>query len=253
MSDDSSNTPGIEQKSVAPRRPKLLAIIEATVTTFVLLVLPAFAAGYLFFAISGGLPADETIRQFIYVIIVELLILSLLIWLMKRFGLTWRAIGVLRPAPSALGWALLGFGAYLLAYMFIFAAVNGLISLDTEQRQELGFDTGVGGIQLAFVFISLVILPPLIEEIIFRGYIYTRLRRAFKVLPAAIIVSILFALGHLQFGSGNALLWVAALDTFILSMVLVGLREKTGNIWAGVGVHALKNGLAFTSLFILGL
>jgi membrane protease YdiL (CAAX protease family) len=34
-------------------------------------------------------------------------------------------------------------------------------------------------------------------------------------------------------------------------MVLIWLREQTGNIYAGMIVHGLKNLLAFLSLFIL--
>jgi membrane protease YdiL (CAAX protease family) len=29
------------------------------------------------------------------------------------------------------------------------------------------------------------------------------------------------------------------------------LREITGNLWAGITLHAIKNGIAFFSLFIL--
>jgi membrane protease YdiL (CAAX protease family) len=59
----------------------------------------------------------------------------------------------------------------------------------------------------------------------------------------------LFGVAHLQFGSGAPLLWVAALDTFTLSIVLCYLREKTGSVWAGVFLHAIKNAIAFVALF----
>jgi membrane protease YdiL (CAAX protease family) len=40
-------------------------------------------------------------------------------------------------------------------------------------------------------------------------------------------------------------MWAAAFDTFILSVVLVYLREKTGALYAGMLVHMLNNLLAF--------
>jgi membrane protease YdiL (CAAX protease family) len=64
---------------------------------------------------------------------------------------------------------------------------------------------------------------------------------------------LLFAAAHLQWGSGAPLLWVAAIDTFVLSMVLSTLREKTGSLWSAIGLHAIKNGVAFTLLFVLRL
>ena len=41
------------------------------------------------------------------------------------------------------------------------------------------------------------------------------------------------------------------LDTFILSLVLIYLREKTGGLWASITLHAFKNGVAFVALFAL--
>jgi membrane protease YdiL (CAAX protease family) len=47
------------------------------------------------------------------------------------------------------------------------------------------------------------------------------------------------------------LLYIAAIDTFTLSLILVYLREKTGGLWSSMGLHAIKNGIAFVSLFIV--
>jgi hypothetical protein len=62
------------------------------------------------------------------------------------------------------------------------------------------------------------------------------------VWAAIIITSLLFGAVHGQ--------WNVAIDVFVLSLVLCSLREVTGNIWAGVLLHMLKNGLAFYLLFI---
>ena len=55
----------------------------------------------------------------------------------------------------------------------------------------------------------------------------------------------------MEFGSGQPLLWVAALDTFTLSMVLCYLRQETDSLWPGILLHALKNCIAFITLFVL--
>jgi membrane protease YdiL (CAAX protease family) len=102
------------------------------------------------------------------------------------------------------------------------------------------------------VFISLVVLPTIVEEILVRGFLYGGLRNKLRPVGAGLIASLIFAAAHLQFGSGEPLLWVAAIDTFILSLFLIRLRETTGNLWSGMTVHFMKNGLAFTALFIIG-
>ena len=127
-------------------------------------------------------------------------------------------------------------------------------SFNMNQKQDLGFSTATTGLPLGLIFISLVILPPLVEEALFRGFLYGGLRGKLKPISAALITSALFALPH-TFGNdaGASLLWVASVDTFLLSLILVYLREKTGSLWPGIFLHMLKNGLAFASLFLFHL
>src|SRR5262249_37045858 len=109
----------------------------------------------------------------------------------------------------------------------------------------------VHGSALWLVFISLVILPPITEEIMIRGFLFTGLRSKLSLIKAGLITSVLFAIPHLQPGSGQPLLWMAGVDTFILSLILVYLREKTGSLAASIGVHAIKNFVAFLALFVV--
>ena len=39
------------------------------------------------------------------------------------------------------------------------------------------------------------------------------------------------------------------IDTFILSLTLIWLREKTGRLYASMGLHGLKNFIAFIQLY----
>jgi membrane protease YdiL (CAAX protease family) len=92
-------------------------------------------------------------------------------------------------------------------------------------------------------FIALVIIAPIAEEVLFRGYLYGKLRSHASVLVATLLTSALFGAVHMQ--------WNVAIDTFILSLAMCYLRELTGTIWAGTLVHMIKNGLAFTLIFIV--
>lgn len=176
-----------------------------------------------------------------------------------------------------------------LLYLLISAVLLALASLipgfDASQEQEIGFK-GVAGWQLVIVFIGLVVIPPLAEEMVFRGFFYRGLSRGWKnrpvliggvfmagmaslfsnnlvsgiaifaitiacifiakksvMLASAIFVSSIFGLVHGQ--------WNVAIDTFALSMVLIALYEKTQNLWACIGLHALKNFVAFIALFVI--
>jgi hypothetical protein len=258
MSTDSS-------KSVMPPKEHtsqgFIATIPPIITGLVLYLVPPIVASIVLFigiSIFTNFTANQandwvqgsTFAQFLYVGFTEALVILLLIKIMQWTKETWASIAVKRPQVNHLWYTLLGFGVYYLIYIVTASVVSQFVHLDFEQKQEIGFDTFVSGPSLILAFLSLVVLPPLVEEILFRGYLYTRFKRALPTVTAAVMVSLLFAAAHLQFGSGNKLLWVAALDTFILSLVLVRVREQTGTIWAGVGIHALKNFVAFLSLFI---
>lgn len=192
----------------------------------------------------------SVVAQFLTVLIIESLALLLLWWFLKRRRAKPAQLGLVKPEWRDVGMALAGFGCYFLVNAVSLILIGMLTSIDTNQQQELGFSTTTTGSGLMLIFISLVILPPIVEEILFRGFLYTGLASRLRKLTAALVTSVLFAVAHLQFGSGNALLWAAAVDTFILSMVLVYLREKTGSLWSPIGVHFLKNGLAFLVLFV---
>jgi hypothetical protein len=130
--------------------------------------------------------------------------------------------------------------------------IDALFPINTNQEQALGFTRGVDGMELAMAFVGLVILPPIAEEIIFRGFFYGTLRaNKIRKWSAIIVTSVLFGALHLFGAADGGLLWIAFVDTFILSVVLCYFREKNGTLWASIGIHALKNGLVFLNLFII--
>lgn len=191
--------------------------------------------------------------QFAFFVLVEAITLYILWWFLKSRNNSWKDIGMARkPAVKDVVPALITFAIYFVFLIIVTVIISALVpGIDTDQEQQLGFKGVSGALPLLMVFISLVILPPLVEEITVRGFLYTGLRKKYAIRTAAILASALFAVAHLQLGSGNPPLWIAAIDTFVLSMFLINLRERTGALWSGMIVHGLKNGLAFLFLFVL--
>lgn len=193
----------------------------------------------------------SVLAQFLTILMVEVVLLWLIWQFMRSRRISLKEIGLIKPEYRDISYAIIGYIVYFALLLMLTAVVRDVFpGIDFEQEQEIGFSRSASGHALWLVFASLVILPPVTEEIVCRGFLYTGLRNKLPVISAAIITSVIFALAHLQWGSGNALLWAAAVDTFVLSMVLVYLREKTGSIWSPVLVHMMKNGLAFTILFV---
>jgi membrane protease YdiL (CAAX protease family) len=191
--------------------------------------------------------------QFAFLLISESLVLLGVYGLMKLLRWSRETIGLTRPKLSQIGIGLIAGVPYYMLYVAILLVVTHFVpSLNTDQKQEIGFDNVTGVLPLTLTFISLVVLPPLVEEIAMRGFLYSGMRKWLPKIAAALVVSAVFGAAHLGEGGDAGPLWVGALDTFTLSLVLVYLREKTGNLWAGITLHALKNGIAFVLLFVVG-
>ncbi len=210
------------------------------------------------FGLIGGLSQTQdnnwlnnnVYGQFVMVFAVEALTLSLLLGFLKKRSANLKTIGLGTPKIKDIGFVLIGFLFYFVTYLLVLAVLQRAVpNLNKDQKQMIGFSGARRG-QLGLVFISLVILPPFIEELMMRGFLYSGLKKGLPIMWAAIITSLLFGLAHLEAGSGQPLLWTAGIDTFILSFVLIYLREKTGTLWASIGLHMLKNCIAFASLFV---
>lgn len=177
-----------------------------------------------------------------YIVILALIIL---LPLLVRMGIGLKDFAINRVMEwRDIGWALLGFIVYAIATVLVTYAVKKIFpGIDMEQTQELGFDS-VFGLDRLLAFVMFVVIAPLVEEMIFRGFLQTKLRQSKMPLWLVVfVVSFVFAIAHGQLN--------VAIDVFILAIVLSLLREKTGSIWASVLVHVMKNGLAFYVLFVM--
>ncbi len=189
---------------------------------------------------------DSVSAQFVYILIAEGLAVAFTLNIVRRRGLNFSVIGLgRRPVQSDLVKAAVGFAIFY-GLLIIAGIIINLISPNlTNQKQDIGFNNINTGFESLLAFISLVILPPLGEETLVRGYLYSGLRKFWRFWPALLVTSLFFGAAHLQIGSGAALVWAAAVDTFLLSIVLVYLRERTGALYAGMMVHMLNNLIAF--------
>ncbi|UCC94968.1 MAG: CPBP family intramembrane metalloprotease [Candidatus Omnitrophota bacterium] len=86
---------------------------------------------------------------------------------------------------------------------------------------------------LVVLFLEIVFIGPLAEEIFFRGFIYTLARKRFSFVIASLLVSLLFAFLH------RAPLNI--LPLFVISLSLCYLYEKTQSILAPIIFHSFFN------------
>ncbi|NCQ54337.1 hypothetical protein COV88_01855 [Candidatus Saccharibacteria bacterium CG11_big_fil_rev_8_21_14_0_20_41_19] len=131
---------------------------------------------------------------------------------------------------------------FILSAILIMLATNVLPGFNVNQVQDTGFDQLSARYEYILAFMTLVVIAPIAEEVLFRGYLYGKLKKFVPVWAAIVVTSVLFGFIH---GA-----WNLAVDTFALSVVLCLLRESTGSIWSSILLHMAKNGIAFYILFI---
>ena len=143
---------------------------------------------------------------------------------------------------QVLGYFVLYFGLMILASYLVSLLYP---SFNIDQEQNFGFNEATENIELVLAFVSLVIVTPFIEELVFRGLIFKGLRRDFGFVPAVIVSSGIFALLH---GQVNV-----AIDTFILGTVAAYTLDKTNSLWPAILLHGIKNFIAFVAIFFIGI
>ena len=100
------------------------------------------------------------------------------------------------------------------------------------------------GSQLVVQVIAAGIICPIVEELIFRGLVYKRLKKISSVMVAGIISSLLFGIYH-----GN---WVQAPYAFIVGMLCVYVYEKYKSIVAPILFHMSANMLSVLVTALVG-
>lgn len=147
------------------------------------------------------------------------------------------------PTWTDLGLAPIAFVVYLLGAAVLTSLFSIFPWFVIDQAQNTGFSDLFSAPDRIVAFISLAIIAPIAEEIIFRGWLYGKLRAKLSMPTAMLLVSILFGVLHGQ--------WNVGVNVFAMSLVLCGLREITGTIWSGIILHMIKNGIAFYLLYVI--
>lgn len=163
--------------------------------------------------------------------------------LAKRPSVSMKLLGLDRlPNWKDIGLAPLALIPYFLLGAALMVATSYLVpGFEINQEQNVGFENVAQRFEYLLAFITLVVVAPIAEEVLFRGYLYGRLRERGGIIVAILLTSLVFGVLHGQLNVG--------VNVFALSIILCLLREVTGSIWSGILLHMIKNGIAFYVLF----
>jgi membrane protease YdiL (CAAX protease family) len=136
----------------------------------------------------------------------------------------WRDLGV---GAGAIGGVLLMTG--------ILAALTGQ---ETPQFMADTFNSASAAGLLPLLLVAFVLLAPLQEELLFRGFLFRGFAPSFGLWPAIALTAALWAITHVQYQ------WFFVGEIFALGIMLGWLRARSGSTILTFALHALINGMA---------
>jgi len=158
----------------------------------------------------------------------------------------WRTIGwrALRPGTMTEGKAAL---LYLLGGVAL-AVVVQLSSLGIGKRTKLPIEELFQSRGSVLLLMALgILVAPVVEETIFRGYIYPVLARGLGIPAGVLLTGTLFGLVHAPQLWGG---WGQIVLIIIVGVVLTLVRARTGTVLASFLVHFGYNTMLFLEFFI---
>lgn len=125
----------------------------------------------------------------------------------------------------------------------LIATLTGVLipsAMDSYEDLAQNFDLSTASPVL--MILAVCIVGPIAEELVFRGMIFGKLRRAFSFWPAAIISGIMFGVFHMNIMQG--------VYASVLGVLLAYVYEKTQTIFGSIFFHIVFNASSYITDFV---
>lgn len=150
--------------------------------------------------------------------------------------------GFKKIAAFRLAWLIPAYYLFYLLFSFGFYSLFSLVAEETPgynmQESYVPF-FGDDALGLIVGFLCVSILAPLLEEMVFRGFIYRIFVKVWPVWLGSTLTALLFAGIHFQFQT--------FIPLFFLGLILNSIYQRGGSLWASIGFHSLNNTIAFAA------
>jgi len=142
-------------------------------------------------------------------------------------------LGLVRPAirPALIAIAI------MIVFLLGYDALTYLIGRDIVTPFQVDtYRTARDGGTLPLLWLTFVIVAPVAEEIMFRGFLFRGwVRSEQSAIPGILIISALFAAIHVQYD------WFGMLQVFFIGLLLAIARWRSGSTLLTILMHVLIN------------
>ena len=182
---------------------------------------------------------DEAMTTWVSVHLIGLAIIGV-VWRfgVHRFKAPLSSLGLTPMALPRVKTVFMAAGALGLSLVatIVYGVLTGLLDSDILSPPDISPDIAFPGLAAVFTFQALVVLTPVVEEVFFRGFVYSGLVPRLGVGWAMVVSAVVFSLSHLVVG--------VFIPIFITGMLLALLYHRTGSLWPSIVAHAGQNTLA---------
>ena len=196
-----------------------------------------FASARIFIALSERELLSENISNISFIVLYGMQVLLMMgtVWFFalhrRKAGL--RDLGLKYYSIGKTLWytliSLIAIFAISFIYIIIMSLVFG-IEAPESKIETLIMNRSVSNTVLLIV---VSFIGPIIEEVFFRGFLYSAFKKNWGILPALFLSSILFSLVHLEIYS--------FIPLFMIGWLLAYIFEKTRSLFPAIFLHAIYN------------
>lgn len=130
-------------------------------------------------------------------------------------------------------------GVSILIVACISISLNNIISMTPLVTASLGYqeaNANFYGSTLVLELISSALMTPILEELVFRGILFTRLKIMLPKIPAIVVSALIFAAVHFNI--------VQFIYAFLLGIVLAILMDQADHVYPAIIGHITANLIA---------
>ena len=222
----------------------------------VFVILFGFGAGLAGSVVIGmvlgiaGVQGDEILDSVAFIFLFQFMIylggaFAVQLLIVERRGISWADIG-LRPPQGRFILKTIGVWVVVMMSAGVVALLMEALINDTPNvgdQLAVSEDIDLSPLDVIMMVLGVVAAPAVVEELVFRGLLFSSLRRRWSFVPTAIVSALVFAAFHQP--------WVVIPTIAILGFALAWLRERFDSLYPPILLHALNNGLAILFFFAL--
>ena len=173
-------------------------------------------------------------------ILLELLLFIPVWWFVfHRFRAGWKELGF-RPFT----WKDLGISCGLLVGIYAFMFIYGILLTAFHIEPDINWiEIFQSQSSPGWLIVTAIVVAPFLEEILFRGFIFTGFRKKYGWVNAMLISAALFAVNHFQI--------VGLITYFLLGCILAYLRHASKSLWPSIFVHMVINGVSTGLVYLI--